>query len=58
MLSVGLPLPVVVVPNQRGELVDLAQLNGKRVPLLMYLRADSPRDTPQARGLSHEVVGK
>lgn len=36
MLTVGSPLPPVVLPNQDGELVDLAQMKGKRVLIFFY----------------------
>lgn len=56
MLTVGSPLPPVVLPNQHGELVDLAQMKGKRVLIFFYPKANTPGCTQQACGL-RDIAG-
>ena len=56
MLRPGSPLPDVVLTNQHGELVDLAQLKGKRALIFFYPKANTPGCTQQACGL-RDVAG-
>jgi peroxiredoxin Q/BCP len=56
MLTPGSSLPDVVLTNQHGELVDLAQLRGKRVLIFFYPKANTPGCTQQACGL-RDVAG-
>ncbi len=51
MLTVGSAAPAVVLPNQLGEVVDLASFRGKRVLIFFYPKANTPGCTQQACGL-------
>jgi len=51
MLTVGSPVPEVVLRNQQEEVVDLATLRGQRVLIFFYPKANTPGCTQQACGL-------
>jgi peroxiredoxin Q/BCP len=55
MLTVGSPVPDVVLTNQHDVLVDLATLRGQRVLIFFYPKANTPGCTQQACGLRDVV---
>lgn len=50
MLEEGSTAPSFALPNQDGELVRLADFEGRRVVLYFYPRADTPGCTIEAEG--------
>ena len=50
MLTVGSPVPEVVLRNQQEEAVDLATLREQRVLIFFYPKANTPGCTQQACG--------
>ena len=50
-LQIGAPAPSFSLPNEHGEIVNSADLVGKKVLLYFYPRASTPGCTIQAQGL-------
>jgi peroxiredoxin Q/BCP len=56
-LAPGDPAPPIALPDQNGEVVDLAGLAGRKVLVYFYPRADTPGCTTQACGL-RDIAGE
>jgi peroxiredoxin Q/BCP len=56
-LAPGDPAPPIALPDQNGEVVDLAGLAGRRVLVYFYPKADTPGCTTQACGL-RDIAGE
>jgi peroxiredoxin Q/BCP len=52
-LAPGDPAPPIALPDQNGEVVDLAGLAGRKVLVYFYPKADTPGCTTQACGLRY-----
>src|SRR3954453_13021169 len=55
-LAPGDPAPPIALPDQNGEVVDLAGLAGRKVLVYFYPKADTPGCTTQACGL-RDIAG-
>jgi peroxiredoxin Q/BCP len=56
-LAPGDPAPPIALPDQNGEVVDLAGLAGRKVLVYFYPKADTPGCTTQACGL-RDIAGE
>src|SRR3954447_3543724 len=56
-LAPGDPAPSIALPDQNGEVVDLAGLAGRKVLVYFYPKADTPGCTTQACGL-RDIAGE
>ncbi len=54
MPTIGEPFPDFSLPNQDGDMVNLADLRGKKVVLFAYPKAATPGCTTQACGFRDE----
>ncbi|MDQ3441961.1 MAG: thioredoxin-dependent thiol peroxidase [Planctomycetota bacterium] len=56
VVPAGEPAPMFTLPSSTGDTIDLAKLEGQRVVLYFYPRADTPGCTKQACGFRDAIA--